>query len=1320
MLKKIIAVILALVMVVSIFYVVPFSVSAKNKDTVTVYFSPTVWNGNRNWNRYFIVYSTDEIVSSKVSNWPGEEMEFVGIDSNGEALYKFDIPANCKHILFNNGVKKNLSIINATVQAETPDIVIPDNAKDVTYYLDDFDVVGWNTYVFTTEMISVSYYENYYFTTNTIPNNTIPIGEISKIAVSKEENNTQGDYYSGENNIEWISDNPDVLRIHSKNDFVSTVNVEGLKYGTSMLHFIVNGEEKACEEITVLMPIDKMIGSYSDYIHDNATLTTLKNAIKIPNNITSHYSLGDYTRVAFFTMLGEDLGFKTAYKQYKGVFYEGRTREEEALYKTTKQILSSYFELDESFSSSISGFKSDWKQVKNVVDIAKKAKDTEGVKSVLYKYLPSLFNIPVESVDGLFEDISSTASNISDAAEIAEIMVTALTLARFDKECVESMLQTLPKSSYAYKGLKLIYDDMNQDIVVYVTTTYASEKMYGTVTSLIADGIFELSHLTALKYIGAAVSVAYSLTGGTTVDDYYMCIYSQRIAKDLFDSLRTTKDSSDLQTVFELCKYATKLSLNNGIKVAGDDSYYNSQKKSAAIYISKVDFLTYDIFVLDCQKEIFTRLETLQAKKEEFNGKIVSFISKLKDIIAPISSDVTDFISQESPVLVIPSIIDATPVKGIDSEAFIDVADYQTIILPDSIIELRERSFKNCSASTIMLGDDVEVIGNEAFKDCSQLSDIILPTKLKSIGENAFSNCSSVCSLTISKNVQTVGAKAFENCTSLENIYFENPYTEIEEDALNGCAQSLVVYGYSGSDSELIAKANGFEFVDLGKYLKSVSIETPAQQNVFYYGTEVSLEGLSLRVEFYDGTQEIIDDGFVVSYDSQKIGVQEVSIHCLNLEIPYQIEIIDVKATEIDVDNSDVRLSPGNSIKLNVQVLPQNSSNSEYIVTSSNESIAYEKDGYINVENFGYATISISTLDGSLTKTVPVYGINCLYFNTSNSKDIQTTSLKVPKSGTYDLAIKNSVNASIRILDESETEVTASINGELSAYLEEGKTYTIEGSSQQTTSDFFYVYIYCPDWDESETYMTIENENDTLSIFQYVGTEKNVVVPATIDNRTVTLFHDAFADNNYIESVEIPETITAISYDAFLSCQNLKNVIIEDGVKEIQRTAFANCASLEKIVIPASIESLGEYAFGNCKSLTSVTIMNDNMVIPQMSIGYYDAPTDEEYISQLLKVDDLTIYGLADSTAEVYAREHGFKFVDINEAPSEPDFRLGDVDSDGKVSIVDATAIQRHLAEISMLTEQQLACADTDKDGKVTILDATTIQRFLAELIPEL
>ena len=58
---------------------------------------------------------------------------------------------------------------------------------------------------------------------------------------------------------------------------------------------------------------------------------------------------------------------------------------------------------------------------------------------------------------------------------------------------------------------------------------------------------------------------------------------------------------------------------------------------------------------------------------------------------------------------------------------------------------------------------------------------------------------------------------------------------------------------------------------------------------------------------------------------------------------------------------------------------------------------------------------------------------------------------------------------------------------------------------------------------------------------------------------------------------------------------------------------------------------------------------------------------------------------------------------------------LGDSDTDGEVSILDATYIQRYLAELP-IDKFDSDAADADEDGEVTILDATAIQRHLAGL----
>ena len=59
----------------------------------------------------------------------------------------------------------------------------------------------------------------------------------------------------------------------------------------------------------------------------------------------------------------------------------------------------------------------------------------------------------------------------------------------------------------------------------------------------------------------------------------------------------------------------------------------------------------------------------------------------------------------------------------------------------------------------------------------------------------------------------------------------------------------------------------------------------------------------------------------------------------------------------------------------------------------------------------------------------------------------------------------------------------------------------------------------------------------------------------------------------------------------------------------------------------------------------------------------------------------------------------------------------GDVDGDGVISIMDATAIQKYVADMVKLTDTQLIAADLNGDGLANILDATEIQKIIAEII---
>ena len=244
--------------------------------------------------------------------------------------------------------------------------------------------------------------------------------------------------------------------------------------------------------------------------------------------------------------------------------------------------------------------------------------------------------------------------------------------------------------------------------------------------------------------------------------------------------------------------------------------------------------------------------------------------------------------------------------------------------------------------------------------------------------------------------------------------------------------------------------------------------------------------------------------------------------------------------------------------------------------------------------------------------------------------------------------------------------------------------------------------------------------------------------------KSVTLPHNnyfrciedyTFDDCISLESITIPDTVQSINRKAFYECYGLKSVVLSSALTYIGMEAFQKCSSLESIAFPASLTEIDHFAFRNCTSLSEVTFDNtiqvqigynvffdlspsmNNVILPRgvnfVDVHYGQFASYEDFSFN----PDFTIYGYKGTNAEEFAETHSIHFVDLDETPIViPDKPiLGDADGDGEVTILDATCVQRHLAELKAEVYIEEA-SDADEDGDVTILDATAIQRHLAEL----
>ena len=124
----------------------------------------------------------------------------------------------------------------------------------------------------------------------------------------------------------------------------------------------------------------------------------------------------------------------------------------------------------------------------------------------------------------------------------------------------------------------------------------------------------------------------------------------------------------------------------------------------------------------------------------------------------------------------------------------------------------------------------------------------------------------------------------------------------------------------------------------------------------------------------------------------------------------------------------------------------------------------------------------------------------------------------------------------------------------------------------------------------SESFVTEENNNKVV-ITEYIGNEKIVVVPPTINGKKVVAIDDAaFKNNRTIEQVSLEHTeVTTIGADAFNGCINLRKVGFPESLKEIGDAAFRK-SGVKKLGIGYRVQSIGYECFAFCPNLQSVDL----------------------------------------------------------------------------------------------------------------------------------
>ncbi len=165
--------------------------------------------------------------------------------------------------------------------------------------------------------------------------------------------------------------------------------------------------------------------------------------------------------------------------------------------------------------------------------------------------------------------------------------------------------------------------------------------------------------------------------------------------------------------------------------------------------------------------ESFKYYNFLSVKADAFD--LLDLKLKLND--DGMSLSITDCENTVSGKVEIPSEFLDTPITQISSEAFKDCVNISEIIIPNTVEIIGDGAFRGCyNLESVNIPDSVTNIEENLFYGCKKLKNITIPTGVTSIGDSAFYDCISFTEITIPSAVLSIGKSVFLNCKNLAEI----------------------------------------------------------------------------------------------------------------------------------------------------------------------------------------------------------------------------------------------------------------------------------------------------------------------------------------------------------------------------------------------------------------------------------------------------------------------------------------------------------------------------------------------------------------------